>query len=68
MLQDFEQRKGYDKLWSATAGNCPFLPYNNDSETSALLNNTNNIKAQVAVIGTKRSFDIFMLARPQLPD
>jgi len=38
-----------------------FLPYNEDFETSAFFNNTNNIKAEITGFGTKRSFDIFML-------
>ncbi|MFT4655176.1 MAG: hypothetical protein ACI82S_002836, partial [Patiriisocius sp.] len=42
---------------NSTAGNCPFLPYNDDFETSAFFSNTNNIKAKKSVIGTFQPFE-----------
>ncbi|MFT5543992.1 MAG: hypothetical protein ACI96N_003211 [Arenicella sp.] len=43
------------------------MPYNEDFETSAFFNNTNNIKAEITGFGTKRSFDIFMLVLRLMP-
>jgi hypothetical protein len=42
----------------STAANCPFLPFDDDYETSAFFSNPNNINAKQSGYGTKYLFDI----------